>query len=141
MKTKKLKKIKECLKEIELFCEGSLMNEVCGLIGFGNGEYVFQEGKNIASDPVNNFVLDPLQYLMFKEKYEVITIFHSHLVGDETPSDFDILMSENSCVPFSVYSLNTKKYHIHRPRKPETNIDLLASFEDEAVKHNILKDD
>ena len=76
-------------------------------------------------DPRHNFVLDPLQYLIFKDKYEVITVFHSHVIGDEEPSDFDVLMSENSCVPFSVYSLNTKKYYIHRPSQPETDLDLL----------------
>lgn len=137
MKTKKFKTIKESLKEVADFCEGSLINEVCGLIGFDDEEYIFQEGKNIATDPRHNFVLDPLQYLMFKNKYEVITIFHSHIIGDEEPSDFDILMSENSCVPFSVYSLNTKKYYIHRPRDPETNLDFLEEFEKEIQKHNI----
>jgi proteasome lid subunit RPN8/RPN11 len=141
MKTKRLKNTKESLKEISDFCEGSLINEVCGLVGFDNEEYIFQEGKNIANDPRNNFVLDPLQYLMFKEKYKVITIFHSHLVGDEKPSDFDISMSENSCVPFSIYSLNTKKYYIHKPSKPETELDLLEKFENEVIKHNISIDD
>lgn len=141
MKTKKLTNIKQTLQEIADFCEGSLMNEVCGLVGFHNENYIFQEGKNVASDPRHNFVLDPLQYLMFKDEYEVITVFHSHVIGDEEPSDFDVLMSENSCVPFSVYSLNTKKYYIHRPSHPETDLDLLSKFEDEIAKHNILIND
>ncbi len=141
MKTKKFKTIKECLEEIASFCELSIVNEVCGLVGFSDGEYVFQEGKNIATDPRHNFVLDPLQYLVFKDAYKVITIFHSHVIGDEEPSDFDILMSENSRVPFTVYSLNTKKYYIYRPNNPETELELLEKFEDELIKNNILIND
>lgn len=141
MKTKEIKTIEDILKEVANFCEGSLINEVCGLIGFNGEQYIFQEGNNIATDPKNNFVLDPLQYLLFKSKYETIAIFHSHLIGDEEPSDFDVLMSENSCVPFCIYSLNTKKYYIHTPKDAETGIELLGKLKEKIIKHNTFIND
>lgn len=141
MKLKKFKNLNNLLMSVAEFCEGSLLNEVCGLVGFDGENYILQEGKNIAADTKNNFILDPLQYLMFKNKYKVISIFHSHLIGDEEPSDFDVLMSENSCVPFSIYSLNTKKHYVYRPREPDADLELLGLFEESIQKQNISIDD
>lgn len=141
MNTKKTKNVEEALKEVANFCAGYLSNEVCGLIGYDGEQYVFEEGKNIANDTRSNFVLDPLQYLLFKNKYQTICIFHSHVVGDEEPSEFDILMSENSCISFCIYALNTKRYYLHRPRELEVDLDLLNRFEEEINKHNKKIDD
>jgi proteasome lid subunit RPN8/RPN11 len=141
MKNKKLKSIQETLQEVATFCEGYLSNEVCGLIGYDGEDYVFEEGKNIAPDTRSNFVLDPLQYLMFKNKYQTISIFHSHVIGNEEPSEFDILMSENSCVPFSIYALNTKKYYVHKPREIENDSNLVDKLEQEINEYNKKTDD
>jgi proteasome lid subunit RPN8/RPN11 len=141
MKVKKIKNIKKLFKKISFFCEESVKNEVCGIIGSDGENYIFQKAKNIANDPTSNFVLDPLQYLMFKNKYKTIAVFHSHVVGDEKPSDFDILMSENSCVPFVVYALNTKKYFLYTPKKPEVDLELIQDFEEKMKKHNLSVND
>lgn len=116
MKTYKTKQQKRALTKIAEMCEKKVSIEVCGILGYDGDNYIIQECKNISEKPSEQFILDPIQYLMFKDEYSTIAIFHSHIVGDETPSDFDIMMSENSCVPFLIYSLNTKKIHIHTPK-------------------------
>ena len=135
MKTKRAKSINKTLEKVTDFCKGSFINEVCGIIGHDSMKYIFQEGKNIANDPRSNFVLDPLQYLLFKNKYETLCIFHSHVVGDENPSEFDILMSENSCIPFLIYSLNTKKFYLYIPKNIETDLDFIKKLNSEIINY------
>jgi proteasome lid subunit RPN8/RPN11 len=59
---------------------------------------------------------------MFAENNDMLAVFHSHIVGDETPSEFDVKMAEACCVPFVIYSLNTKKFHIYEPSHSELNV-------------------
>ena len=114
MNNYKSKQLKRVLNKISEYCEKRFSQEVCGLLGKSGGHYIAQECKNVSDNPSQEFVMDPVQFLLFKEKYNVIALYHSHIVGDEEPSDFDKLMSENSCIPFLIYSLNTKKHHLYK---------------------------
>ena len=116
MEIYKTKQLKRAISKIAEISEKKFIQEICGILGYDGENYVIQECKNISEKPAECFVMDPLQYLLFKEQYSTIAIFHSHIVGDETPSEFDIIMSENSCVPFLIYSLNTKNVYIHTPK-------------------------
>ena len=116
MEIYKTKQLKRAISKIALMCEKRFNQEVCGIIGRSGDDYIVQECKNISDRPAECFVLDPIQYLLFKDEYSTIAIFHSHIVGDESPSEFDIMMSENSCIPFLIYSLNTKSVYIHTPK-------------------------
>lgn len=136
MKTYKFKKIQESLKKIKEISEEKVLQEMCGLFGKCEDGYIVQECKNISRDPRNTFALDPLQFLMFKEKYQPIALFHSHIIGNEEPSDFDILMSENSCIPFIIYALNTKKMHIHTPEDSDVNFKLIKKTKEKINDYN-----
>jgi len=116
METYKTKQLKRAISKIADISEKKFSQEICGILGHDGSDYIVQECKNISDRPSETFVMDPLHYLLFKEEYSTIAIFHSHIVGDETPSDFDIVMSENSCIPFMIYSLNTKNVYIHTPK-------------------------
>lgn len=116
METYKSKQLKRAISKIAEISEKKFTQEVCGILGYDGSNYIIQECKNISDNPSQQFVMDPIQYLMFKEEYSTIAIFHSHITGDEKPSEFDIMMSENSCVPFLIYSLNTKSVYIHTPK-------------------------
>jgi len=54
-----------------------------------------------------------------------VAIFHSHIVGDESASEFDVKMSENCCQPFLIYSLNSKKINIYTPKNTEADVKIL----------------
>ena len=83
-------------KTIKKIAEGNLRNEVCGFVGFDKVKrehFVVKEAPNVAEDPTNFFLISPLDYLLFKEEYHLVGLFHSHLVGDEQPSEFDKKMA------------------------------------------------
>ncbi|HAW77378.1 MAG TPA: hypothetical protein DCW74_16800 [Alteromonas australica] len=115
-------------KTIKKIAEGNLRNEVCGFVGFDKVKrehFVVKEAPNVAEDPVNFFLISPLDYLLFKEEYHLVGLFHSHLVGDEQPSEFDKKMAENCCNPFLIYSLNTQKINIYEPQNMECDVNIL----------------
>ena len=103
-------------------CNEQTSQEVCGFIGYDGSEYVATVEKNDAVDPKNFFAINPVSYLMFAENNDMLAVFHSHIVGDETPSEFDVKMAEACCIPFVVYSLNSKKFHIYEPSHYELNV-------------------
>jgi proteasome lid subunit RPN8/RPN11 len=116
------------IKTIKRIAEGDLRNEVCGFVGYERGEvqqFVVKEAKNVAEDPKNYFLINPLEYLLFKEDYYLVALFHSHLISDEEPSEFDKKMAENCCHPFLIYSLNTEKINIYEPQNTECDVNIL----------------
>ena len=62
---------------------------------------------------------------MFKDNCKMVGVFHSHITGDESPSEFDVKMSENCCQPFIIYSLNSKKINIYTPKTSEVDVNIL----------------
>ena len=95
-------------------------------------EFIIQKEDNIATNPQSHFLINPLSYLLFKDSYSMIAVFHSHIVGDETESEFDVKMSDNCCQPFLIYSLNTKKINIYTPETIESDVNILERIK--AVK-------
>lgn len=114
-------------------CNEQFTQEVCGFIGCDHTQYIATVEKNDAFDPKKFFVINPASYLIFAQENDMLAIFHSHIIGDETPSEFDIKMSEACCIPFVIYSLNTKKFHIYEPSESELNVKAFARLK-EALK-------
>ena len=85
-------------------------------------EYLVKEEENVSPEPTSYFLINPLNYLLFKDDYAMVAIFHSHLVADEKESEFDIKMSDNCCQAFLIYSLNTKKINIYSPQNLEGDV-------------------
>jgi proteasome lid subunit RPN8/RPN11 len=111
-----------------LYCS----NEICGFIGWDDEEqkFVVSIEKNQAEDPRNFFMISPSSYYQFAYKYDMLGIFHSHIIGDEQPSEFDIKMSEACCLPFLIYSLNTKNFNIYEPKHSELNVKAFARLKE-----------
>lgn len=121
------KNSKDALGEIKRHCSSTPLMEICGFLGYDpkKRKYIVQLEKNCSSDPKNYFAIDALKYLLFKQKYILAAVYHSHIVGDEKPSEFDIKMSENCCIPFLVYGLNTDKFEIYQPKHVECDVKIL----------------
>lgn len=121
------KGVKQALSSIKKLAHQNFKREICGFLGFDRDkkEYLVQLEENIAEDPSNFFLINPLSFLLFKDDYEMIGVFHSHIKGDEKESEFDVKMSENCCQPFIIYSLNTKKINIYTPKLLEVDVNIL----------------
>jgi len=125
--------LKKSLQDIVDTSEANLFIEVCGFVGFDeeNEEYVVQHQKNIAEDPKSHFMIDPLNYLLFKDQYHLVAVYHSHIDSDAEPSEFDIKMSNNCCIPFLIYSVETKKFHLYEPQNLETDVNIHNRFKED----------
>ena len=127
----KLKNYFECKEEKDIFLKiaewskEKMSVEICGFIGFSNENYTLKLCKNIAEDPKKYFAIDPLDFLTFKEENKIAYVFHSHVSGDEEPSEFDILMSENCCIPFMIYSLNTEMFKVYLPKNDDSSEEVV----------------
>ena len=121
------KEEKEALEYIKKLSHRNFKGEICGFLGYDyqTHRYVIQKEDNIAPDPSSLFLINPLSYLLFKDAYEMVAIFHSHIVGDESASEFDVKMAENCCQPFLIYSLNSKKINIYTPENTEADVKIL----------------
>ena len=126
------KDIQEILDYIKGVSHKNFKREICGFVGYAHeqGEYIAQHEENISPDPSSYFLINPLSYLLFKDKYEMVGIFHSHIIGDETESEFDVKMSDNCCQPFLIYSLNSKKINIYTPKTVEANVNILERIKE-----------
>lgn len=129
MKKYETKQLKRALNKIAELSEKVFTQEICGLLGEKEGIYILQECKNISPSPSTSFTLDPLQFILFKSEFEPLAIYHSHIIGNEEPSDFDIVMSENSCIPFMIYALNTKKHKLYVPKISDANEKTIKKIE------------
>ena len=120
------KNTKDALAVIKNHCSSNPYTEVCGFMGYDQNlkKHIIQLEQNCSTDPKNFFAIDALRYLLFKQKYLFGAIVHSHIVGDEKASEFDIKMSENCCIPFLIYGLNTDKFDIYQPKNSEYDAKL-----------------
>lgn len=113
-------------------CHKNLYHEVCGFIGFDEQSkmYIATLEKNISPNPASFFAISPASYLKFKNEHSMVGIFHSHIAGDENPSEFDIKMAEANCLAFVIFSTNTKKFHIYEPKNTDYNVNILQRIKD-----------
>ena len=123
---------KQALKTIGKICESNEYIEICGFLGYhrSSDKYIVSQEENISEDPSKYFMIDPISYLLFKDEYEMVAVYHSHIEGSEQPSKFDIKMAESCCDPFLIYSLETKKIHIYEPKNMDLDVSILNRVKD-----------
>jgi len=79
---------KKALTAIKEIAHKNFKREICGFLGFDEEkkEYLVQLEENISENPSNFFLINPLSYLLFKDNYKMVGVFHIHIMGDENPS-------------------------------------------------------
>jgi proteasome lid subunit RPN8/RPN11 len=102
--------------EIEKYAKQFPREECCGLIVLNKEMNVeFVPMLNQEKDKENNFLIDPYTFLKHKLTSTVLGIFHSHHSTGEKPSVSDINSSEESGIPYLIYSLKTQKFFLYYP--------------------------
>ena len=104
--------------------ESCLLCEICGLIAFEEGKFIYQMMSNKSKNPSLFFYIDPFDYLNFVEKHKCFCIFHSHINTGEDPSDFDIKTSDNCCLCFLIYSNMSKKFSLYEPHYKDYDVNI-----------------
>jgi proteasome lid subunit RPN8/RPN11 len=110
--------------------EGSLFSELCALIGYKDEKFVYRQMQNRSKNPESYFMIDPYDYLGFIKNYKLLFIFHTHLSGDEFPSEFDEKTSENCCYPFLIYSVVTEKFFIYEPELKDYDVNIIQRLKE-----------
>jgi proteasome lid subunit RPN8/RPN11 len=122
-------KIQEVLDLIKLEGAEHRSVERCGLLGYNKDEgFVIKTVQNKASDPSNFFMISPIDYLRFKKENDMVCVYHTHVIGDEEASSFDMKMSNACCIPFLIYGVKTDKFTVYTPSFCDTKNDLLEDL-------------
>lgn len=94
--------------------------EVCGVVLLCPDLSVeIKQESNINPDPVNSFTISPQKLINYQVKYNLLGIYHTHPFSGENPSEQDIINSEESGIPYLIYSLITKKFFLYYPESFE----------------------
>lgn len=108
--------------------ETNLLLEICGLISFKDGFYIYKRMDNFSDKSTSFFKIRPTDYLKFLNEYGCFCIFHSHLFSDENFSKADIENSENCCKSFLIYSVITEKFKLYEPKNKDYDVNVTKEF-------------
>lgn len=106
---------KKILDEIKEACENNKTHESCGFILKKGRKYMSVECQNVSADQQTNFEIPQDEYMFAYKNYEIISIYHSHILGDEGFSKEDKGISDELDIPIIVYSLKTKNINFYNP--------------------------
>jgi len=90
-------------------------NECCGLLYFKNNLLHTFPAQNIAHDKVNEFSINPKDYLKASQKRKIIGIYHSHCVQDNSFSELDKQVSHRLNLKNIVYIYKQNKFEEYCP--------------------------
>lgn len=126
-----LDSLQDILNILKNDAEKNLFCEICGFVGVTkNKKYIYKRIQNRSKSPDSYFIMDPYDFLNFIKDYSLLTIFHSHLFGDEQYSEFDAKTSENCCVPFLIYSVTTEKFCIYEPQYKDYDVNIIERLKE-----------
>lgn len=125
----------DTLEDLVLFlkeeAESNLRCELCSMIGVSEEKkIIYKKMPNRSKNPIDFFIIDPYDFLSFIKENDCLCIFHTHLIGDEQPSDFDKMSSENCCYPFLIYSTTTEKFHIYEPEYKDYDVNIIQRLKE-----------
>lgn len=130
-----MNKVFEELKDFVSFLkeesETCLFAELCALVGLDEeNRIVYKQMQNRSKNPDGHFMVDPYDYLSFVNEFKPLAVFHSHLVGDESPSEFDEKTSENCCFAFIIYSICSEKFFIYEPQHKDYDVNIIQRLKE-----------
>jgi len=90
--------------------------ESCGLVVLNNSFFQFVACENIAKDKVNNFIIDPRDYLKASKIGTIDSCVHSH-IKDLSFSIEDINCSFNNNLNYLLYNIKRDKFYFFDLKK------------------------
>ena len=97
------------LEQIKIYCRENTSVESCGVVHYANGDLNFLKCENLSDDPVHNFVIDASILI----DYDVRYVVHSHIKGSARPSINDTRNSDESCIPYLIYSIRDNDFYLY----------------------------
>lgn len=97
------------LEQIKKYCRKNPNIECCGIIYCENEQLFFLECKNINNNQTHNFTIEAKILI----DYDVQYVVHSHTLGSAKPSVNDVRNSDESCIPYLIYSLRDDDFYLY----------------------------
>ena len=101
--------------DAEKHARDNFPSEVCGLVVIIKGRERYVNCKNIAVNPYDHFIINPLDYAKAEDLGEVVGVFHSHPYQTPYPSSADLTACENSKKIWYIYAVALNKWHEFEP--------------------------
>lgn len=117
--------LSKILAFIKDYCHSFKTIECCGFLGYKDGEYFIDFVNNRSPQPNDFFHIDPLEYLNFQNKCDLIAVVHSHPNSDEQFSELDISSAEACCSSFLLYCVPLDKFLFYVPKNIEIDVNIL----------------
>ena len=89
--------------------------ESCGLVVIIKGKEKYFPCKNLAVDPKDQFILDPIDWANAEDQGEITAVVHSHPVTSPKPSEADKISCEKSGIKWWIVQPNLKEWGYCEP--------------------------
>ena len=103
-------------KQIRSHALSEYPKEACGLIIYNNQKSCVIPCRNISTEPINHFILSPIDYLKACLKGKIEWLYHSHSQPDhnENLTHLDILNSNIHHRPMILYNMVYNKFSFNQ---------------------------
>lgn len=91
--------------------------ECCGILALNKDKLLPLRCSNISKDPVNEFIIDPIDYLNCSKQGKIIGIYHSHCIQDNSFSELDKQISHKLNLKNIVYIVKRDTFEEYSPDK------------------------
>ena len=92
-----------------------LPKESCGLLIVKKGKEIYFPCQNLATEPTDQFILSPEDWIEAEDQGEVIAVVHSHPVTSPNPSEADRVACEKSDLKWWIIQPNLKQWGYCEP--------------------------
>jgi len=89
--------------------------EACGLLIVFEGKEKYCPCNNLAEETIDQFIIDPDDWVKYEDQGEVLAIVHSHPKDTNSPSQADLASCEYFDYPFYIVSLLDDSWNYFEP--------------------------